>query len=168
MVKASLWHLGRCHTSLNLCNRPIRRKRNQGWSLSLFSPLFAFSPFRLFPLFPPPHDPFALLQPLPIRRRPASGSRAAGLVRLAGPRFLPPLAAPARDPEPGLRGGDREGAPPRGLLFPEASQPQGGLGQGRGGGDSLGPGQNHRLRQPGGGDAGRRLPPSRPCPGRSL
>ena len=31
-----------------------------------------------------------------------------------------------------------------------------------------GPGQNHRLRQPGGGGAGRRLIASRPCPGRSF
>ena len=82
-----------------------------------------FSPFPLFP-FPPPifapcHDTSSFLQPLPIRRRSAPGGGAAGLIRLAGPPALPPLPSPAGDLEPGLRGGDREGAPPRGLFLPE-------------------------------------------------
>ena len=104
--------------------------------LIAFSP---FSPFRLFP-FSPFSSPF---RPMTMRLPSFSrsqlgvilllGAALLRLVRLAGPRFLLPLPSPARDPEPGLRGGHREGAPPRGLLLPEATHPEGGLGQGRGG-----------------------------------
>ena len=100
-----------------------------------------FSPFRLFPFSP--FTPFSFLPFRPVTMRLPYFSRSQSgvilllgaalllLIRLAGPPALLPLPSPARDPEPGLRGGHREGAPPRGLCLPEATHPEGGPGQGR-------------------------------------
>ena len=87
-----------------------KRKRHERCCPILFSP---FSPFPLFPF-----SPFFPLFPSMIRLPYFSrsqlgvilllGAALLLLIRLAGPRPLPPLPSPARDHEPGLRGGDRE------------------------------------------------------------
>ena len=124
-----------------------------------FFPLFAFSPFSLFAPFP--FSPSMIRLPYFSRSQLGVilllGAALLGLYAWRAHVFFPPSPPPPGTLSLAFVEVTGKVAHPGVYSFPEAPQPQGGLGQGRGGWDSLRPGQNHRLRQPGGGGAGRRL-----------